>query len=137
MIFVDTSGWYAAEVEDDENHIVASSFLRKKIGANLYGAPITTDYVLDETLTLLRFRKGIAPAARFADKIRSASSLRVLWIGNEIFDLALKKFKQSEERQEWSFTDCTSFSVMEELGIKESFTFDEHFLSAGFQALPN
>ena len=52
MIFVDTSAWYAGEVEDDMNHIRAKTVL-KKLASNQYGAPITTVYVIDETLTLL------------------------------------------------------------------------------------
>lgn len=33
------------------------------------------------------------------------------------------------------FTDCTSYVVMKELGIKLVFTFDEHFRQMGFKLL--
>ncbi len=36
---------------------------------------------------------------------------------------------------EWSLTDCLSFVVMKELGIKDALTPDEHFDQAGFHAL--
>ena len=51
MIFVDTGAWFATVVPTDPNHQRATSFL----AANREPL-ITTDYVVDETLTLLRAR---------------------------------------------------------------------------------
>ena len=34
--------------------------------------------------------------------------------------------------KDFSFTDCVSFVVMQENGIKEAFAFDEHFNQMGF-----
>ncbi len=67
MIFVDTSGWYAVEVEDDVNHEAACKFLAK-IASGKYGIIVTSDYVLDETLTLLRARRDLATATEFINK---------------------------------------------------------------------
>ena len=58
MIFVDSSAWYSLEVEDDTNHRAASSFL-SQIASGKHGIAITTDYILDETLTLLQSRRGL------------------------------------------------------------------------------
>ena len=35
----------------------------------------------------------------------------------------------------YSFTDCSSFVLMAELGLKQALTTDRHFIEAGFQAL--
>ena len=134
MIFIDTSAWYAVEVEDDVNHEAACKFLSLVASAK-YGAAITTDYVLDETLTLLRSRRDLTSATTFIDKIRKSRSIRVFWIDKSLFEKALIAFQESD-RKPWSFTDCTSFALMHELSISEAFTFDKHFSQAGFQALP-
>ena len=54
---------------------------------------------------------------------------------------------QSEEAHAWdlylkhqdlalSFTDATSFAVMETFGLTEALTFDQDFSKAGFKVLP-
>jgi predicted nucleic acid-binding protein len=49
MIFVDTGIWYAANVSEDPEHAVARQLL-----LNATSSLVTTDYVIDELLTLLR-----------------------------------------------------------------------------------
>ena len=134
MIFIDTSAWYAAEVADDVNHEAACKFLAE-IASGKYGVSVTTDYVLDETLTLLRSRRGLASASRFIDKIRKSKSIRVFWIDESLFEKALDVFRKSDHKS-WSFTHCTSFALMRDLSVSEAFTFDNHFTAAAFQALP-
>jgi uncharacterized protein len=134
MIFVDTSAWYAVEVEDDVNHEAACKFL-SRIASGKHGVSITTDYILDETLTLLRSRRDLASASSFIDKISKSKSLRVFWINEDLFEKALNVFRKSD-RKSWSFTDCTSFALMRELSVSEAFSFDNHFREAGLQALP-
>ncbi len=134
MIFVDTSAWYAVEVEDDVSHTAARSFL-SQLASGKHGVSVTTDYVLDETLTLLRSRRGLEAAVTFIDKIRKSKSLRVFWIDEGLFEKALGTFRASGHRS-WSFTDCTSFALMKELSVAEAFTFDKHFDEAGLGAYP-
>ena len=134
MIFVDTSAWYASEVEDDINHEEARKFL-SEIASGKYGVAVTTDYVLDETLTLLQSKKGLPVALTFIEKIRKSKSIRVFWVSESIFEKALGIFKKTGDSP-WSFTDCTSFALMKDLSITEAFTFDNHFKQVGFQKLP-
>lgn len=51
MIFVDTSAWYALAEPGDPNSPAARSWLRTNTAAL-----VTTDYILNELLTLLRAR---------------------------------------------------------------------------------
>jgi len=62
MVFVDTSAWFAAVVPSDPNHLQAATWL----AANSE-VLITTDYVIDEILTLLRAR-GERQRARLLGK---------------------------------------------------------------------
>jgi Predicted nucleic acid-binding protein, contains PIN domain len=134
MIFIDTSAWYALEVEDDINHERALDFLAN-IASGKQGISVTTDYILDETLTLLRSRRDLDSAVAFIDKIRKSKSIRVFWVTENLFEQALKVFKKSDDKN-WSFTDCTSFALMAELSVSSVFSFDKHFREAGFRSLP-
>lgn len=134
MIFVDTSAWYALEVEDDENHASAKAFNDELRGGH-HGALLTSDYILDEAITLLRIRKGVEPAFRFADKVLRSRSVGIVWIDSLIFNDALKMLKERPDKR-WSFTDYTSFVIMSQLNVKEAFTFDQNFEQAGFTRLP-
>jgi len=134
MIFVDTSAWYAIESVDEKNHQKAKKFLGE-IASGTHGVIVTTDYVLDETMTLLQSRKSLLAAMSFVEKIRKSKSIRVFWVSESIFEKALGIFKKTSDSP-WSFTDCTSFALMKDLSITEAFTFDNHFMQAGFQKLP-
>ncbi len=134
MIFVDTSAWYALEVEDDENHASAMAF-RKELREGRYGALLTSDYILDEAITLLRVRKGAEPSFRFADKVLRSRSVSIVWIDSFIFKEALKLLKERPDKK-WSFTDCTSFVIMNQLNVNEALAFDQNFEQAGFTRLP-
>ncbi len=68
MIFLDTSALYALEVEDDINHRKAKRFLLKEFRSGRYGVPVTSDYVIDETLMLLRMNHGVGAALAFYEK---------------------------------------------------------------------
>lgn len=96
---------------------------------------VTTDYVLDETLTLLALRFGASAAARFIDKIRDSESVDIIWVGEHAFWDAVKLLEERSDKR-WSFTDCTSFIAMRSLNVTSAFTFDSNFSQAGFEVLP-
>jgi len=91
--------------------------------------------VLDETLTLLQTKKGLSYAVSFIDKVQKSKSVRIFWVSADIFDKALDIFRKTVDFR-WSFTDCTSFALMKDLGVTTAFSFDNHFAQAGFCKLP-
>ncbi|MGE0158609.1 MAG: type II toxin-antitoxin system VapC family toxin [Gemmatimonadales bacterium] len=97
---------------------------------------VTSDYVIDESCTLAKARSGSTMAFRFLDLIRETRALDVEWIGAERFDRSERELRKYAD-QPFSFTDCTSFSLMRELGIAEVITTDRHFAVAGFRVLPD
>jgi predicted nucleic acid-binding protein len=51
-------------------------------------------------------------------------------------DAAFTIFKQYADK-DFSFTDCTSFSIMKSLNLNKAFAFDKHFEQYGnFNRLP-
>jgi uncharacterized protein len=134
MIFVDTGAWYALSDAGERRHSEAVSFFRKATKGE-FGRLVTTDYVLDETYTLLRLRLGTDPVRRLAELLRQSQNTQLLRISDGDFDRALALLLARDKLQ-WSFTDCTSFVVMEALGIRTAFGFDPNFREAGFALRP-
>lgn len=135
-LFVDTSAFKAFYDEEDEFHVKAREFMddiaSKKI---IVRAFITSDYVLDETITLIRFATSHSKAFEFAQAVTSSKATRLVYVGQENFLKALDLFSQASDKP-WSFTDCVSFAIMQNLNLTTAFTFDPHFKQAGFQILP-
>ena len=132
-MFVDTSGFYALLVKADEEHARAAAILRSR-GEQRKGF-VTTDYVLDETATLMKARGHSYLLRAFFDVVFRSAACRVEWTDRKRFERAVR-FLLDHEDKPWSFTDCLSFCVMEELGIRQALTKDKHFRQAGFEALP-
>lgn len=134
MIFVDTSAWFALKDPKDRFHDEAVVFY-DEIATGKHGSLLVSDYILDETATLLMDVKGKEVAATFLNEALGSKSVRLVWVDPQLFYQALNTFKSRSERQ-WSFTDCTSFELMHRLKIKGAFAFDRHFDEAGFDRLP-
>jgi hypothetical protein len=99
------------------------------------GLLITSDYVIDETLTLLRFRLGLSAAEEWWHGIAASSRVLRELIHEERAERARHIFFRHRDKS-FSFTDCTSFALMRELRMREALTTDKHFRQAGFQTLP-
>lgn len=128
MIFVDTSAFLAIENRRDAHHTLALNFKDTclKTGQTL----ITSDYVLDESYTIIRLRAGHTIAVDFGETLRRSHLINIEYITPEIMEEAWKLFKAFADH-DFSFTDCTSFALMEHLHIHNAFTFDAHFREYG------
>jgi predicted nucleic acid-binding protein len=125
MIFVDTGAWFAALIPTDPDHTSAAAWL----AAN--SSPlITTDYVIDETLTLLRARGERRRALLLGERFFCSGLSEIHKITEADLMLAWETFERFADK-DWSFTDCTSKVVIEQLGITHAFAFDHHFQQFG------
>lgn len=132
-LFVDTAGWMACADAADPAHAGARTARDEALaGGHLL---VTTDYVVDETLTLLRMRLGLAAAETWWSQIDASSRLRWQWIDPARAEKARGLFFRHRDK-DYSFTDCASFVVMRELRLKQALTTDRHFRQAGFQVVP-
>jgi predicted nucleic acid-binding protein len=135
MIFVDSSAWIALLDSRDGFHQEASAFQRV-LGRGVHGRLVTTDYVLDESVTYLRLRAGPEEIRRFREVLSTSESLQVVWTSPDRFWAAWEMLEKRPDNQ-WSLTDCLSFITMTSLGIRSAFGFDSDFLQAGFVLLPS
>jgi len=125
-VFVDTSGWYALVDRRDPAHKAIKAWFEQNT------LPlITTDYVFDETLTLIRAELGHRVAVDFGEKLRSSVWAQLVLVTVEDREAAWGIFKKFKD-QRFSFTDCTSFAVMRRLGLSQVLTVDRHFRLMGF-----
>lgn len=125
MIFVDTGAWFAAIVPGDPDHSAAYTWIQAN-DENL----VTTDFVLDELLTLLKVRGEFARALRLGNEFRDRQVCQIEWVTPADFAAAWDVFSTYRDKG-WSFTDCTSRVVMQRLAITTAFSFDGHFRQFG------
>jgi hypothetical protein len=132
-LFVDTAGWVACADGADPAHKHAAAARDRWLEQG--GVLVTTDYVADETLTLVRLRLGLDAAEAWWRQVESSSRLRWEFVSLARTDKARGLFFRYRDK-DFSFTDCTSFVIMRELKLREALTTDRHFAQAGFTALP-
>ncbi len=131
-IFVDTSGFYAVLVKKDDSHQKAKRvFWEAGESGDVF---VTTDYILDETVTLLRSRGYNFLLSGLINIIFNSRACQVKWMDAEKFRQTWR-LVQNRSDQDWSFTDCFSFGTMDDLKIQKALTKDNHFKHAGYEAL--
>jgi predicted nucleic acid-binding protein len=130
-VFLDTSGFFVLIDERDPLHMKASDWMRSRRGQI---RPVTTEWVIGETCTLLIARKRPHLVPRFLDYIERSSALLLINPDDTLLRSA-KAIIRRQAGQGFSFVDCVSFCVMTERKLLEALTTDAHFLKAGFSAI--
>ena len=128
-IFIDTSGFFSLLSKDDQRHEKAVAI----IGTKRY-LFITSDAVIGETCTLLRARRRGHLSRELFKVIEESAALQLEFIDAERF-WKTKLFFTKHLDQRFSFVDCSSFVLMEELQLQASLTHDRNFAVAGFQVI--
>ena len=125
-VFVDTGAWFAYFVRRDPDHGAAVEWMKTTNRQPL----LTTDFVLDELLTLLKLRENHLVAVAAGGALLEKATTRIERVTEADFDEAWSVSQRYGDK-EWSFTDCTSKVVMERLGITQAFAFDARFEQFG------
>ena len=129
MIFVDTGAWFACFVSHDHHHEQAAAWY-----LNNTQTLVTSDHVLAELFTLLKARGEFQTALAVGDDLWAGKLAYVEGVTAGDLAQAWHTYKTYHDKR-WSFTDCTSRVVMERLGVKQAFSFDEHFRQFGTVAV--
>lgn len=127
-IFCDTSFFYACLDPRDAHHPDARLLVPRVAQEGV--ALATTWDIVGETVTLLRYRAGHAPALAFLDQLYPR--LRLVDYGAEVRAQALAVFRRYGVEHRLSFCDAISFVVVTTLLDRmPCLAFDEDFRRLG------
>ncbi len=127
--FVDTSFWCALYDLGDINHDSA-----KKLWAKLSETPvklITSDYIFDETVTVVSSRIGHQAGIKLGKTLLESKVVTMVRVNEEYFNSGWTLL-QSYSDKKYSFTDCTSFAIMQNFELNNALAYDHHFKQMGF-----
>jgi uncharacterized protein len=132
VTFVDTGAWVALFVEVDVHYPSAQQWLDSN-----RDLLVTSDYVVDEVLTLINARYRRQTAVQVGQALFGKRLAELVFLTEEDIERAWKIFGSHNDKR-WSFTDCTSYVLMQRMGIANAFAFDRHFSQMrGIQRVPN
>ena len=129
--FIDTGAFYAFVDKKDAEHKRVVNILKNQ--SEIF---ITSNYIVDELITLFRFR-GVPfeKFCSFIDALWNEEICNILRVTIEIDHEAWKLMKKYKDH-DFSFTDCTSFILMQKYGMKKVCSMDKHFQIMGFEVYP-
>jgi predicted nucleic acid-binding protein len=129
VAFADTFYFIALLNAKDAAHQKAVEFSRSRGTALLTTAWVLTE--LADAMADVRHRNAFG---KLLAGLRADPDTTVVPPSAELFEQGVDRYNSRTDK-EWSLTDCISFVVMEQSGIKEALTGDHHFEQAGFRAL--
>ncbi|BDI32425.1 hypothetical protein CCAX7_44760 [Capsulimonas corticalis] len=131
-VFLDTSYIIALSTPKDNHHHIALDLRTMIVDAN--PSLITSQGVLLEignSLSKIQHRKI---AAVILSALSNDPRIEIVDLTIDLYEAALLLYATRPDK-EWGLTDCLSFTIMEQRGIHQALTADEHITQAGYQAL--
>ncbi len=129
-LFVDTGAWFAFANRKDPDHDAVRAILN-----GFQGRLVTSNYILDETVSLCLYRLGHQAAVSVGSVLTDPHEIDLVRITAEDDRTAWSLFCDRTD-QRYSFTDCTSFVLMHRLGLDTALALDSDFSTEGFRVLP-
>lgn len=136
-VFVDTGGWVAYYDRSDRFHPLVTSYLQA-IFLQAADRLMTSDYILDETVSYLRYHVShttALTALRTLNALAQVGRLVMFEVTGEIRTRAGQIFERFRDHT-FSFTDCTSFALCEAHHIQHAVTVDKDFVIFGLVIVP-
>ena len=129
-LFVDTSAWFAFANRKDSAHEQVKQALHA-----FDGRLVTSNYIFDETVSLCLFRLGHHAARMVGSVLLNPDYVDMVRVTTEDERLAWGLFCERPD-QDYSFTDCASFTLMRRLGLDTALALDADFTMEKFEVLP-
>jgi predicted nucleic acid-binding protein len=129
MILLDTGYFIALFTPDDDLYERAAAW-----SLHLNEPLLVTEYVLLECVNSFSLPKDRPSAHALIEHVRADPTCEVVPASHQFFEAGLRLHRERPDK-EWSLTDCISFALMGERGIRRALAYDHHFEQAGFEAL--
>jgi hypothetical protein len=130
-VFVDT-GFFVALASPQDQHHAAAAALASRFGSD--SRKVTTRAVCLEIGNSFCSGQSRQKAVGLLDGIANDASFEVVPLSEDLFAKGVELFRTRHDK-DWSLTDCLSFVVMQDRGIRTALTPDHHFRQAGFEPL--
>ena len=128
-VFADTAYWIALVVRQDQYHQRVQAWTPR-----ITGRITTTAAVLLETANALSRPAWRASAVALIDHLRQRADVLIHPPEQALWERGWDLYRNRPDKG-WSLTDCVSFIVMQDSGLTDALTTDEHFRQAGFRAV--
>ncbi len=128
-VFADTVFWIGLVNKSDQYADRAKSWSQK-----ILGKIITTDAVLTETANALARPEWRSYVIDLIENLRQNDGVEIVQVDADLWEDAWKLYQQRQDKG-WGLTDCISFVVMNQMGLSDALTADDHFRQAGFRAV--
>jgi predicted nucleic acid-binding protein len=130
-VFADANYWIGLFNPNDDLNTAALTASRGLAKTRL----VTSEMVLAEVLNgLAKYAVLRKQTAAAVDAIMADPNTEVVPQSALLFRDALALYRQHEDK-DWGLTDCSSFVIMGQRGLREALTYDRHFEQAGYVAL--
>ncbi len=130
LMFADTSAWIMLINKSEADHQAAVEIYGKMSKATF----VTSNLVIGETYTWLRKKVSYDKALEFLNAIDQKNELGQIQIiySEPVLEEQAVQLLEKYRDHDFSYADAVSFSIMRNMGVKQAFAYDRHFLTAGF-----
>lgn len=128
-VFADTAFWVALVVKQDHYHARAQDW-----SVRINGQIVTTVPVLLETANTLARPGWRDHAVALVDHLVQRADVQVVPLSPDLWHRGWDLYRTRPDKG-WSLTDCISFLVMQDAGLRDALTTDNHFRQASFRAV--
>lgn len=137
-LFLDTGAIVALHNKDDEHHAETKKLFDRIAAGELSVTKLySSDYILDESITTCYARTANRKlATELGRALLESKSIIMLKVDQAMLEEAWRVFSQRFLDVPLSFTDCTTYALVQAHSIPHIFSFDSDFDKLGLNRVP-